>query len=437
MEKHNVYAAAMMSKFEGIAHGHRACQGCAEVLALRHVLKATGKRVIVANATGCMEIISSPLPLTSWRIPWIHTAFENAAAVASGVECGLKVLMRKGRIPESKIKAIGMAGDGGTADIGIQALSGAMERGHDMLYVCFDNEAYMNTGIQRSSTTPYGASTTTSAAGTKSIGQTTWKKNMAEIMVAHGIPYVATACSSFLFDLETKVKKAMNTKGPTYLHVLSVCPTGWRTPAEKAITYGRLAVDTGSFPLYEVENGTYRITYEPPVKLPVREYLKGQGRFRHLADGDIEEIQRRTDAELEKLRLKVRMTNPAAAIAEKYVVHDPVKCIRCGRCVKVCRDTVGADALAMGEPEKGQKRGLPYLKDKNACIGCGTCNYTCPTDAIPMIESAGIRRIWGLEFPLRACGKCKRYFFPERQIELARTKYGVDSAVFDSCPDCR
>jgi len=444
MEKHNVFAAAMMPKFEGIASGHRACQGCAEVLAVRHTLKATGKKVVVANATGCMEIISSPLPTTSWEVPWIHTAFENAAAVASGMESGLKVLMRKGRIKESKVKAIGMGGDGGTADIGLQALSGAMERGHDMIYVCYDNEAYMNTGIQRSSDTPYGAWTTTSPPGKKSIGQVTWKKNVPEIMVAHGIPYVATACSSFLFDLEEKVKKAVATEGPSYIHVLSVCPTGWRIPAEKAISYGRLAVDTGFFPLYEVENGVYRMTYEPAVKLPVTEYLKGQGRFRHLTEKEISEIQRRTDEELEKLYLKVKMTNPQAMAAAAGLEtgpctteHNKETCIRCRRCVKVCKDTVGVDALAMGEPEEGQKRGLPYMKDPDACIGCGTCNFVCPTDSIPMIEREGVRSIWCLDFPIRTCPQCARYYIPEKQVEWSVEKFGVDPKVFEVCPDCR
>ncbi|RPJ40655.1 MAG: pyruvate ferredoxin oxidoreductase, partial [Deltaproteobacteria bacterium] len=201
MDKYQVFVPKLLNQKEPIVSGHRACQGCAEVLALRYVLKALGREIVIANATGCMEIISSAFPNTAWEVPWIHVAFENAAAVGSGVEAGLKALMRKGRIPPKPIKAVAMGGDGGTADIGMQALSGALERGHDMIYCCFDNEAYMNTGIQRSSSTPFGAMTTTSPPGHNSFGQMTWKKNMAEITVAHGIPYVATACSSYPFDL--------------------------------------------------------------------------------------------------------------------------------------------------------------------------------------------------------------------------------------------
>ena len=194
---------------EYINPGHRACQGCAEVLAVRHVLKAIGPDMVMAMATGCMEIISSPYPLTSWNIPWIHVAFENAAAVASGVESGLKVLKRKGRIPDKDITIVAMGGDGGTTDIGFQALSGMMERGHKVIYVCVDNEAYMNTGIQRSSSTPFGATTTTSPAGkVHPAGQMTWKKDMTAIAAAHGIPYTATACPSYYTDLMKKVQKA-------------------------------------------------------------------------------------------------------------------------------------------------------------------------------------------------------------------------------------
>jgi pyruvate ferredoxin oxidoreductase beta subunit len=298
------FAPLMMPKEEYFSQGHRACQGCAEALAVRIVAKALGRNSIVAMATGCMEIVSTPLPTTAWKIPWIHVAFENSAAVASGVESGLKAIMRKGKIPYKKITIAGMAGDGGTADIGLQALSGAMERGHDMVFVCYDNEAYMNTGIQRSSETPYGASTTTSPSGKTKVGQETWKKNMAEIMAAHNIPYVATACSSYPIDLFEKVQKAAATPGPAYIHCLSVCPTGWRIPTNHAIRYGKLAVETGSFPLYEVIHGKYYMTFEYAQRLPMKAYFKGQGRFRHLMDQDVERIQKRVDEEYEKLRAK-------------------------------------------------------------------------------------------------------------------------------------
>lgn len=287
---------------EYINSGHRACQGCAEVLAVRHVLKAIGPDMVLAMATGCMEIISSPYPLTSWNVPWIHVAFENAAAVASGVESGLKALRRKGRIPNKEVTVVAMGGDGGTTDIGFQALSGMMERGHKIIYVCVDNEAYMNTGIQRSSSTPFGATTTTSPAGkVHPAGQMTWKKDMTAIAAAHGIPYAATACPSYFTDLGKKVRKAKDVDGPAYLHVLSVCPTGWRIPPQKAIEYGKLAVDTGIFPLYEVENGTWKLSRKPKELKPLKDYFKGQGRYRHLDERLTEYIQGQVTERWERL----------------------------------------------------------------------------------------------------------------------------------------
>lgn len=288
---------------EYLAPGHRACVGCAEELAVRLVVKALGKDIIIANATGCTEIVSSPFPYTSWRVPWIHTLFENTAAVASGIESGIKALSRKGRY-SNKTKVVAMGGDGATADIGIQALSGALERKHNFIYFCFDNEAYMNTGIQRSSATPFGASTTTSPAGSASIGQTTWKKNMPAIAAAHDIPYIATACPSYPFDLINKVNKAKNIDGPSYVHILSVCPTGWRSAPNLSVDLGRLAVRTGVFPLYEIEEGTYTLNVDPAQLRPVEEYLKLQGRFRHLSAEHIAQIQERVTAEYSKLREK-------------------------------------------------------------------------------------------------------------------------------------
>jgi len=306
-----LYAPKLLPKDEYLVSGHRACQGCAEVLALRHAMKALGPDTIVCSATGCMEIITTPLPLTAWQVPWIHVAFENAAAVASGVERGLRILRKKGKIPPKDVTILAIAGDGGTSDIGLQALSGALERQHKFIYLCLDNEAYMNTGIQRSSATPYGATTTTSPAGKYSIGQSTWKKNMAEIAAAHNIPYVATACSSYPLDLFEKMRKAKTFDGPAYIHCLSVCPTGWRVPTEQAIRYGRLAVETGFFPMYEVIDGHYRMTYVPENKRPIRDYLKGQGRFRHLTEDLIVQIQARIDREYEKLLAKCEYTRKA------------------------------------------------------------------------------------------------------------------------------
>jgi pyruvate ferredoxin oxidoreductase beta subunit len=304
IENLNVFAVRILTQKEYFSPGHRSCQGCAEALAVRLVAKALGRNVIIANATGCMEIVSSPLPYTAWRVPWIHVAFENTAAVASGIESALKVLMRKGRIPHKKIVTLAMGGDGGTADIGLQALSGAFERGHDFVYICTDNEAYMNTGIQRSSSTPFGASTTTSPVGRVQMGQITWKKNMPAIAAAHNIPYVATACPSYPIDLVQKVKKAANVEGPAYVHILSVCPTGWRSAPELSIKLGRLAVETGIFPLYEVEGGQYRLSIDFPKLKPIKEYTKLQGRFRHLTDEMIGEIEKRVHREYEQLRAK-------------------------------------------------------------------------------------------------------------------------------------
>ncbi|OGP87211.1 MAG: pyruvate ferredoxin oxidoreductase [Deltaproteobacteria bacterium RBG_16_48_10] len=303
-EKLDVFAVRTLTQREYFAPGHRACQGCAEALAVRLVAKALGRNAIVAAATGCMEIVSSPFPFTSWRVPWFHVAFENAAAVASGIESGLKALMRKGLLPYKKIVTIAMAGDGGTADIGIQALSGALERGHDMIYICTDNEAYMNTGIQRSSSTPFGASTTTSPSGKVKAGQVTWKKNMPAIAAAHNIPYVATACPSYPIDLVQKVKKAAEIEGPAYLHILSVCPTGWRSAPELSIRLGRLAAETGAFPIYEVEYGKYKINIDFPQLRPLKEYTRLQGRFRHLTDEMLQEIEKRIHKEYEQLREK-------------------------------------------------------------------------------------------------------------------------------------
>jgi len=309
MEKYAVYVPRLVTKRENFAPGHRACIGCGEALAVRLACKALGQNVIIANATGCMEIVSSPLPYTSWRVPWIHTLFENTAAVASGIEAGLKILMKKGRIAQQEIKVVAMAGDGGTSDIGLQALSGALERGHNFLYLCFDNEAYMNTGIQRSSATPYGASTTTSPAGKVSIGQVTWKKNMPAIAAAHDIPYVATACPSYPFDLMAKVEKGAATPGPAYIHILSVCPTGWRCAPGLTVRIGRLAVETGIFPLYEVDNGTYRLNFDFPKLRPVTDYMKLQGRFRHLSPDIVDKIQTTVIEKYHRLKAKAITTS--------------------------------------------------------------------------------------------------------------------------------
>jgi pyruvate ferredoxin oxidoreductase beta subunit len=309
-QKYDVYASRLMPREEFFTSGHRSCQGCGEALAVRWVTKAIGKDAVIAHATGCMEIVSSGLPQTAWMHPWIHVAFENTAAVASGVEAGFKILARKGKLDGPPPKVVAMGGDGGTTDIGLQALSGAMERGHDFTYVCWDNEAYMNTGIQRSSSTPFGAMTTTSPPGKQSFGQSTWKKDMVAIAVAHNIPYVATASPSYVFDLYFKIKKAIETPGPAYVHILCVCPTGWRSPTDLSVRLGRLAVETAVFPLFEVVDGKYHLTVQPPKIRPIRDYLKPQGRFRHLRDPEKDYIQRRVLERYRDLLAKCGLPEP-------------------------------------------------------------------------------------------------------------------------------
>ncbi len=317
---YNVFASRLISKDEIFTPGHRACQGCGPAIALRMITKAIGRNLIVVNATGCMEIIASPYPYSAWEVPWIHVAFENTSAVASGIEAGIKVLKRKGRYytSDEKITVLGIGGDGGTMDIGLQSLSGALERGHDMLYICYDNEAYMNTGIQRSSGTPMGAATTTSPSGKASQGQNTWKKDFAEICIAHDIPYVATASISHPMDLMAKVKKGAEASGPAVLHVFAPCPTGWRVGPEMCIRMARLAVETGIFPLYEYEDHQYKINVELDSLRDVTEftnhfekrpYMEQQGRYRHLkGDQDmVEEIQHQVAERWERLQAKAAL----------------------------------------------------------------------------------------------------------------------------------
>ena len=283
---------------EKFASGHRLCAGCGAGTIARMTMKALRGPTVVVNATGCLEVASTIYPYTSWGVSWIHIAFENAASVAAGIEAAYKAMRRKGRWKE-QVDVIAFAGDGGTFDIGIQALSGALERGHDFLYICYDNEAYMNTGIQRSGATPHGAATTTSPAGSKIPGKPEYKKDLIGICAAHGIPYAATASPAYWNDYITKVRKALEVDGPAVIHVLSVCPRGWRTNPADSIKLARLAVQTRYFPIYEVENGQYKLNIKVPKPKPVEEFLKPQGRFRHLFKPEnrheIENIQRWVD----------------------------------------------------------------------------------------------------------------------------------------------
>jgi pyruvate ferredoxin oxidoreductase beta subunit len=295
--------------------GHRACAGCAPATVLRLIMKATRGPTIVTEATGCMEVVSSIYPYTSWAVPWLHTAFETAAANASGIEAALKVMRKKGRVKDEHVDIIALAGDGGTYDIGLQALSGAVERGHDFLFVLYDNEGYMNTGIQRSGGTPMGAATTTTPAGSVIPGKVESKKPIAEIMLAHEMEYVATASAYYWRDLLTKVRKGLEVEGPAFLHVFAPCPRGWRSDPAKSIEYSKLAVESCVFPVWESVNGkrtlsvpSKLIALAPQKKKPVAEYMKGQGRFRHLFTPQnqklLDEIQRLTDERWEKLLKK-------------------------------------------------------------------------------------------------------------------------------------
>ena len=277
---------------EIMSPGHLACQGCGATLAVRFVLKGLGRNTIMSIPACCCTVIDGPFPYTAYGVPIWHTAFETAASAASGIKAGLDVLGRK------ETTVLAWAGDGGTFDIGIQALSGAAERGDDMIYVCYDNEAYMNTGIQRSSATPYGAWTTTTPV---KHPKNRPKKDIVAIMAAHRISYTATASIGYPEDLIKKVKKAKESEGTKFLHIIAPCPTGWRSRPDDTIKLAKLVVETKTFPLFEVENGeVWRLT-KKSKGIPVIEYLKLQGRFRHLKEEDVQTIQMNVDKEYERL----------------------------------------------------------------------------------------------------------------------------------------
>jgi pyruvate ferredoxin oxidoreductase beta subunit len=268
------------------------------------ILNAIDEPVVAANATGCLEVSTALFPYTAWRIPWIHSAFENAAATIAGVESMYQSLKRQGKINRD-VKFIAFGGDGGTYDIGLQALSGALERGHHMLYVCYDNEAYMNTGIQRSSATPMGADTTTTPKGKQSTGKKQWRKDLAAIAAAHSVSYVAQASPHRWKDLMTKARKGVAADGAAFMSVLAPCNRGWRIDTDNAIRSAELAVETCFWPLFEVENGKWALNYKPRNKLPVVEWLKTEGRFQHLFKGEHQEVldafQHQVDERWERL----------------------------------------------------------------------------------------------------------------------------------------
>jgi NADPH-dependent glutamate synthase beta subunit-like oxidoreductase len=341
---------------EPLTPGHRACQGCGEILALRQVMKALGTNVVVVSATGCMEIVTSPYPQTAWNVPWLHVAFENASAVVSGVEAAYKAMIRKNKIEDEGVVFLAYGGDGATADIGLQSLSGALERGHNFLYVCLDNEAYMNTGIQRSSSTPYGAMTTTTPPGKKSIGQSTWKKNLPAIVAAHGIPYVATASPAFPVDLMTKVQKAASMPGPAYIHIYSPCPTGWRSAGDKSVEIARMAVLSHVFPLYEVINGKYILSTpeKPPCDMACPANISIQEFVSLIAKGDYDEALK-----------VVKQDNPLPAICGR-VCHHP--------CEFACNKTetdgaVGIEFLKRFVADLDITRDQPYIPERKPANG--------------------------------------------------------------------
>lgn len=286
--------------------GHSLCRGCGIPIAVRTVLNSIETPVVVINATGCLEVATTRFPTTAWNIPWLHVAFENAAAAASGVESAYRALIKRGVLTEDEsITFVVFGGDGGTYDIGLQALSGALERGHQFIYVCYDNEAYMNTGIQRSSATPFGASTTTSPSGTHSFGKAQKRKDLTAIMEAHHLPYVGQASISHWHNLSSNVQKAVQVDGPAFINVLSTCQLGWRHEPKDTVNIARLAVETCFWPLYEIVEGHYRLTHEPIDKLPVKSWLKTQGRFKHLfKKGNehlLEKIQQNVDKDWNRL----------------------------------------------------------------------------------------------------------------------------------------
>ncbi len=294
-----------------LTEGHRLCAGCTEPTIARQVMMATEKPIVVTNATGCFEVSSSIFPYSSWAVPWIHSAFENAAATISGVEAAYKLQKKRGKITED-IRFLAFAGDGGTYDIGFQALSGAIERGHHFMFVCLNNEAYMNTGIQRSGATSRGAQTTTCPAGSCIPGKSEFPKDITKIIAAHGLPYAAQASPHNWRDLMKKAARGFEANGPAFLNVIAPCPRGWRFDSSKSIEISQLAVETCVWPLYEFDNGRWILTGESKriaeghaERRPVMDWLKSQGRFAHLMNPRwehvVNDIQKNVEEKWERL----------------------------------------------------------------------------------------------------------------------------------------
>ncbi len=292
----------VMNKPERLAPGHRLCAGCGAGITVRTVLRALKPEdhAVVGNATGCLEVSTFMYPYTSYEDSYIHNAFACAGATLSGVETAYNALKKRGRIDDT-YKFITFGGDGGTYDIGIQSLSGAMERGHDMVYVCYDNGAYMNTGIQRSSATPMFADTTTTPVGSASDGKLQSRKDLAKVIAAHNVPYVAQSTfTPMMKDLYEKAEKAIYTPGAAFLNVMAPCPRGWRYDASDIAQICKLAIDTCYWPLFEVVNGKWILNYEPKKKLPIEDFLRAQGRFKHLFKPGNEHLIEQFQAEVDK-----------------------------------------------------------------------------------------------------------------------------------------
>ena len=296
--------AAQPEKFVG---GHTSCAGCGYPNIFRLTLAAIKDPVVMVGATGCCEVNTTIFPYTTWKVPFLHNAFENSAATASGVESAYYSMLKNGKISTENVRFIAFGGDGGTYDIGFQSLSGAMERGHDLLYICYDNGAYMNTGIQRSGATPKYANTTTAPAGKVVQGKQQNRKDLMKIMVAHNIPYAAQAIAGNWKDLTNKIEKAMSIRGPKFIVVMAPCPLGWGTATKDTVKMSQMAVDSCAWPLFEVENGKYKLNYDPKdKKFPVKDWLKAQVRFKHLFkpgnEALLEEVQTTVDREWNELK---------------------------------------------------------------------------------------------------------------------------------------
>jgi pyruvate ferredoxin oxidoreductase beta subunit len=304
----------------GLGAGHAACAGCpgpsVVQAALHAAIDGLHCQPVVTFATGCLEVVTTLYPNNAWSVPYMHSAFPNSAATAAGIEAAIRARKARGEIPADRdIKVLAFGGDGGTYDIGLQALSGAMERGHDITYICYNNEAYMNTGVQRSSATPLGAFTNTAQVGQAQAGKTEFTKDLTRIMIAHDLPYVGQASVHRYQDMVGKLQKAIAVRGPSFVNVLSACPVGWGLETDDVLAAAELAVECNVWPLYEFENGRYHITYRPANPRPLTDYLKSQTRFRHLLKPEYADVVRRFE-EYAALRWKQlndleKLTQPA------------------------------------------------------------------------------------------------------------------------------